>query len=343
MKRLVFGIALPLLLAAFITAPGTATNAQEKVTLRMANWVGPVHHMTGALKRWAAAVEKESGGTLIIKVDTAPLAAPPGQYDLARQGIADFAWHVFAYTPGRFDVSRGLELPFLSPSAEIGSQAMWDWYSRNIGDKEVNDVKLVTMFVHGPGILHTKKKVTSLADLAGLKIRVGGGGVAIANALGAVPVAMSATQAHESLQRGTTDGVFFPWESIKGFQLVDLVGNHLEIPGGLYTTPFALLMNKENFEKLSPEHQAVIEKWGGANGAKFFGQSWDAADAAGRAAAVANGNNIQTISEAELEKWRAELRVIQSDWVKKVAADGWDGEALLADLRATIERFSASN
>ena len=70
--------------------------------------------------------------------------------------------------------------------------------------KEFKGAKLLSGFVHGPGMLHSKKEIKSLSDIKGVKIRVGGGGVLIAKSLGAVPVAMSATKAHESLQRGTT-------------------------------------------------------------------------------------------------------------------------------------------
>ena len=343
MKRFVLGVALPLLLAAFVVAQGTAANAQDKTTLRMAVWLPAVHHLSHSLQDWADEVEKASGGTLVVKLDSAPLAKPPGQYELARKGVADMAYHVLGYTPGRFDILRATELPFISPNAEIGSQATWEWYERNVGTKEMEDVKLITLWIHGPGLVHTKKEVKTLEDLQGVKLRVGGGGVAMSEALGAVPVPMSATQAHESLQRGTTDGTMFPWESVSGFRLTDLVNYHLEIPGGLYSTPFALVMNRKAFDKLSPEHQAVLNEKGGMWGAKFIGKRWDDADAVGRKAAEANGNTIQQIGAAELERWRTKIAFMNDEWIKKANANGWDGKALLEDLRATMEKFSATN
>ena len=221
------------------------TAGAETVKLRMATWLPAVHHLPKSLQAWADQVKEASGGTLIIDIDKAPIAKPPGQHDLARKGIADMAYTVPAYTRGRFHMLRASELPFLSPNAEVGSAATWEWYVRNVGDKEFNDVKLVTLWTHGPGHLHSKKAVKTLADLKGLKLRVGGGGGAMSKALGAVPVPMSATKAHESLQRGTTDGVLFPWEAVTGFRLTELVTYHLEVPGGLYATPFALVMNKK--------------------------------------------------------------------------------------------------
>ncbi len=321
-------------------ALSASTAAAETVTLRMANWLPPVHHLYKSMEEWIAEVDKASGGTLKINLDKAPLAKPPGQYDLAKNGVADLAYHVLAYTPGRFTIARGSELPFLSPSAEVGSAALWDWYMRNVGTKEFDDIKLVTLWIHGPGLVHTKKEITTLEDLVGVKLRVGGGGVAMSKALGAVPVAMSATKAHESLQRGTTDGALFPWEAIFGFKLTKLVKYHLEIPGGLYATPFALIMNKAKYESLSAEHRAVIDNVGGAFGAAFVGKRWDEADDKGRGVARDNGNVIQTIADAELERWRDKISFMNGDWIKKANDAGYDGKALLSDLRATMNKFA---
>ncbi len=322
---------------------GQPAAAQEDVTLRMSTWLPAGHHLSQSLKAWAANIAEASNGTLKIELDAAPLAKPPGQYDVVRDGIADLGYPVLAYTPGRFTIMRGTELPFLSPSAEVGSQAAWDWYERNVGTKEFPDTTLITAWVHGPGQLHTNKEVTKLEDLKGMKLRVGGGGVAMAEALGAVPVAMSATKAYEALLRGTTDGTLFPWEAISGFKLTELVKYHLEIPGGLYATPFALVMNTDSFNELSPEHQAILREYGGLAGAKFIGKRWDDADAKGRAEALAAGNIIQTLAPEEVERWRDKISFMTDDWIAKADAEGWDGAALLADLRATIEKYAATN
>ena len=222
-------------------------------TLRIANWVPSVHHMTNTLALWADSVKEASGGKLTLEVDKTALAKPPGQYDLAVNGIRDLTWGVPAYTPGRFVALRLMEMPFLSPSAEVGSEAAWVWYERNgLIEKEFGDTHLITLWVHSPGVLHTKKRVATLEDLKGVKLRVGGGGVFLAKQLGAVPVAMPATKAHESLLRGITGGAFFPFEAIKGFRLQKLVTHHLRVPGGLYTVPFFLTMNKRKWASLGP-------------------------------------------------------------------------------------------
>ena len=155
----------------------------------------------------------------------------------------------------------------------------------------------------------------------------------IAKSLGAVPVAMSATKAHESLQRGTTDAAFFPYEAVHGFKLSKLVKFHLEIPGGLYTTPFMVAMSGKTWNGLSADAKRAIDKAGGAAGAKLIGARWDAADAVGKSDANKVGNKINVIDPAEKSKWAKAIQIINDNWIKKANSKGKDGKALIADLR----------
>ncbi len=314
----------------------------QKVTLKMAHWVPPVHHLTQTYAAWAATVRDASGGTLDVKVDKSPLSKPPGAYDLARKGIRDLAWGVAGYTPGRMPMVRGIEVPFAVPNSTIGSPTLWNWYTENGLDKaEFNDTKLITLFVHGPGLLHSQSSITKLEDLKGVKIRVGGGGVQIAKNLGAVAVAMSATKAHESLQRGTTTATLFPWEAVRGFRLIKLVKYHLQVPGGMYTTAFWLNMSKKSWNKLSGAHKTALTKAGGANGAKLIGKAWDDQDVHAKALVVkAGGHMITDLSASELKRWTKKLSVMRSDWVKKANAKGHNGQALLNDLLARLKKGS---
>ncbi len=319
----------------------TAGNAFAQKKLRMANWLPPFHHMTTSLAARAEEVKKASGGTLVIDVLKTGLGKPPSQYDLAKNGVVDLSYHVAGYTTGRFTAFRMMEMPFLAPNAEVGSAALWDWYTRNgLDKKEMNDVKLIAAFVHGPGVVHSKNAVKTLEDMNGLKIRVGGGGVEMAKALGAVPVPMSATKAHESLQKGTVTATLFPWESVKGFKLSGLDKYHLEIQGGLYTTSFALVMSPKTWKGLSAKDKAALEKAGGLNGSRFLGKPWDMADVAGRKVAADAGNIISTINPSELKRWAGKISFMEKVWISRVNKKGLDGQKLMADLKATIKKYS---
>jgi TRAP-type C4-dicarboxylate transport system substrate-binding protein len=328
-------------LAALIAAPGMA--AAEPLQLRMANWLPSGHFVPQELRAWADEVGKLSGGSIAVSIDEAPLAKPDGQYDLVRNGIVDMAWFIPGYTPGRFPMIRASELPFLTVSASAGSQALTEWYERNVGDREMKDVKLITAWTHGPGLLHSGGEVNTLEDLQGLKLRVGGGGSEIANLLGAVPVSMTVAETYEALQRGTTDGTFLPWDAMASFKLNDVTKYHLEMPRALYVGPQILVMNRGKWDALTPEQQGWLLQAGGADGAKAMGASFDAEAERARMDAISRGHEVITMEVAEFDRWAKKLSGMDAEWVAKATELGYDGEALLTDLRETFARYNTAS
>ena len=128
--------------------------------------------------------------------------------------------------------------------------------------------------------------------------------------------------------------------SIKGFRLGELVDYHLSIPGGLYTTPFVIMMNQAKYDAMPADLQAALDEAGGINGAKLLGRGWDAADAAGLQVAIDGGGVVTTLSDAELARWSEQISFMEDDWIGRANARGLDGAALLEDLKATFSKYN---
>src|SRR5207248_4398775 len=77
--------------------------------------------------------------------------------------------------------------------------------------KEHAGVKVLWLFHTAPFQVHTTRKlVKTLEDLAGMKLRSGGGQVAaVVKQLGAIPVTMAAPESYNALERGIVDGTVF--------------------------------------------------------------------------------------------------------------------------------------
>lgn len=319
---------------------GSLAQAETR-TIRIANWLPPVHHMTSTLKAWGDELVKASNGELAVEVMAAPLAKPNGQYDLAKNGVADIAWSVAAYHPKRFKLLVGAELPFTAPNAKISSEAAWVWYEKNgFVQKETADTKLLTVFAHAPHKYHSSKPLATLADFKDLKVRAGGAGVEILKTLGAVPVFINAPGTNEALTRGTIDATQFPWESIRGFRLAKVTGHHLEIPGGTYAGLFFLTMSPKTWDSLTDSQKAAVTKVSGAWGARFLGGKWDAAEQSGIDEVKKAGGTINVLSDAETEQLKGQIGFLRDNWVATAKAEGLDGEALLADLASIVDDLS---
>ena len=309
--------------------------AAAPMKLRVANWIpNPKHPISQALEEWASKVNSESKGGLQLEVDKARVGKPSGQYDLIRKGVVDVGWGVMSLTPGRFELSQVIELPFLSPNGEKGSRMITQLWKDKFSKKEFTDTKLLAIHVHGPGQLHTKTKVTTLKDLTGLKLRTVGGGVKWVKAFGATPVVMPASAAHEALARGVADGILFPGQAITAYRLGELVPNHLEVPNGLYTIAFFFTMNQGAYDKLPGDMKAVIDANSGPDTAAFLGRAWDAADVKARKSVVADKNQTITVAnEAMLKDLRDRSVEIVDSWKKLATAKGIDAEAALKALK----------
>ena len=100
-------------------ALGTA-NAQDKpVALKLSSWVPAQHALNPALQAWADDIKKQSNGTITSTLfPSEQLGKAFDHYDMARDGIADFAYVNPGYQPGRFPIFAGASLPFLFANAK---------------------------------------------------------------------------------------------------------------------------------------------------------------------------------------------------------------------------------
>jgi len=103
-----------------------------------------------------------------------------------------------------------------------------------------------------------KKEINSLADLKGLKMRIPGLGGEVMKKLGVNPVLLPAGEIFTSLERGTIDAT--EWvgpalDQMMGFdKAADYYYTGWHEPGSILEITF----NKNRWEKLSSEHQAII-------------------------------------------------------------------------------------
>ena len=243
--------AIALAAVAAFGAGAPALHAQEQTfDLKISHWVPPSHPLQKALEEWAASVEKASNGTLRSKVyPSQQLGKAFDHYDMARDGIADFAYVNPGYQPGRFPVMAGASLPFLFANAKGGTAAIDAWY-KQYAAQEMKDVKVCFAFVHDPGTFHARKKITLPTDIKGMKIRPATSTIGnMVTSLGGTNVQSSAPEARDMLERGVAEAITFPWGSLNLFGIDKVVKYHMDVP--LYVTPFVWVMNKAKYDGMS--------------------------------------------------------------------------------------------
>jgi len=335
------------LLLALLTAGLVATGspaAAQTTTLTMSSWVSPQHHLTAVvLQGWANEVEKATSGRVKFTMLPKHPSAPPGTFDAVRDGLVDLSYVTASYTPARHILPLIAELPGAGETALINSVAYsriyWKYFDK-VG--EYKGVKMLGVFTHGPGQMFTKRPVSGINDIQGLKIRTGGGiAEAVAKALGTAAFVKPAPESYELLQSGVADGTFFPLESIVSFKLDTVLEQATLFPGGMYSSAFGFFMNEDKWNKISKEDQAIIEKLSGEHLARLAGNSWDEADKKGLDALKKSGVKIVNANPAFVAEVQRRSAPIVDDWVKKASAKGVDAGKILAEFREELKKVAA--
>lgn len=330
--------------AAGIVLSASATMAFAETKLTLSSWLPPTHPVVkDMIIPWTEQVKEATNGRVTVNVLAKGLGHPKIHYDIARDGLADITYSVHGYTPGRFVMTKAVEFPFGGNSAEALSVAYWRVHQKYLSKaREHKDTQLLSVFTHGPGLIHNSKKtVDTVADMSGMKIRVGGGVVNdVASSLNAVPLLKPASKSYELLSHGVADGTLLPMESVMGFKIQDLVKHTTLVPGGLYNISFFLVMNRDRFRDLSKEDQEAIMRVSGEAFAKMAGRAWDSADRAALKALKANGNEVTMASDAFIDEIKERTADLEGKWIKEAKKRGVDGKAALAELRQITATYN---
>lgn len=332
---------LTLVAAAAALAAGAA-GAQTVLTV--SSWVPPTHTLSMAQKEWCDLLEKNTAGKMKCNILPRGVTAAPGTMDAVKNGLADVSYTVHGYTPGRFLYTQMAEFGFLGDTSEPISVAFNKVASKypQFG-QEHQGVKVISYFTHGPGIVfNTKRPVTKVEDLQGLKWRVGGGMVnEISKALGMNVTLKPAPDSYELLSGGVMDGTLFPAESTESFKIDKLIKHATTFPGGLYNTSFVFMMNQARYDKLSAEEKKAVDAISGETAARIFGRGWDRVDRRGFALMQANNVQIVKADAKFVADVKAKTAPLEQKWVKDAQAKGLpNADKVLAEFRSEIAKAS---
>jgi len=327
LRVLAITLSLPVAAAASVAQAADVTLRLHQFLPAQANV--PAH----ILDVWADQVEADSDGR--IEVQRFPSmqlgGAPPELYDQVVDGVADIIWTVAGYTPGRFPHAEVFELPFIMNDAESTSRAYWQFAEETMMDTELQDVKPLGLWVHGPGIIHSKSPVTLPEDLDGVKLRAPTRTTnMLLSALGGTPIGMPVPAVPEALSKGVISATVIPWEVTAALKVPELVEYHTEFgDASLYTTTFIFAMNKDRYDALPEDLQAIIDRNSGEQFSAFAGRTMQEYDAPSRQLAVEAGNTLIELTEEQVQVWRDASEQTVDAWVQEMDDKGLDGAALV--------------
>jgi len=322
MKIRLFSICTIACLSLAILSFGAYTAAAGPVKLTYSNFFPPTHIQSKLAEAWCQEVEKRTNGA--VKVDYFPgqtLTKARQCYDGTVEGLSDIGFSVLAYTRGRFPVMSAVDLPLGYTSGKVATEIV-NLVLNKFNPKEFDDVKVMYLHAHGPGLVHTKgQAVRKIEDMQGLKFRAHGTSALVVNALGGTPVPKPMPETYEMLQKGVVDGAVYPLEANKGWKLGEVTDYATAAFSAAYTTSFFVVMNKDKWNSLPKDVQATIE----AINAEWIvkhGEAWDVSDMVGIKYFLNQGGQILGVDAKEQERWKAAVAPIIQQYVEDAKAKG---------------------
>ena len=328
--------------AATLTLAFTPAQAQDKpVQLKLSSWVPAQHPLNPSLIAWAEDIKKASGGTITATMfPSQQLGKAFDHYDMARDGIADFAYVNPGYQPGRFPIFAGASLPFLFANGKSGSAAIDAWY-RSYAATEMKDVKFCFAFVHDPGTFHSRKKIVLPSDIKGMKVRPATDTIGqLVTSLGGTNVQASAPESRDILERGVADAITFPWGSLPLFGIDKVVKYHMDVP--LYVTPFVWVMNKDKYNSMSASQKKVIDDHCTTEWAEKVASPWADFEHGGHAQMEALGHDVYKLTPDQLAAWKKAAEPAEAQWAADVKKAGQDPKAVMDSLKKTLVKYKAA-
>ena len=324
--------------ASSIFAPAAAQD--KPVELKFAFWVPATHPLTKlANEPWAKSVETASNGSIKVSLFPAQqLGKAPDHYDMARDGIAELTWVNPGYQAGRFPIFAAGELPFLMSDQGGGSAALDSWY-RKYAAKEMSDVHFCFAHLH-IGTIHSKTPISEPSQIKGMKIRPANGSVAqLVTALGGTNVQTTAPEARDALEKGVADAITFPWKSIITFGIDKVTKFHSDMR--LYQATFVWVLNKGWYGKLSADQKKVIDDHCTNKWAERVGIDWGKDSDDGKEPLSKGGHTLVSIAPPQLEAWKKAAAPVYESWLADAKKAGYDGNAVLEELRSELKKHNA--
>ena len=283
-----------------------AVHAQATIRWRLASsFPKALDTIYGAADVFAKKVGEMSGGKFSVSVHPGGELMPAfGVVDGVQQGTVEAAHTAPYYFFGKDDTfAMGTAIPF-----GLNSRQLTAWYYDGNGLKlfrEFYDKYNIVNFPGGNTGAQMggwyRKEIKGVADIKGLKMRIGGFAGKVLTRMGGVPQNIPGGEIYQALEKGTIDATEWigPYDDEKlGFQKV---AKNYYYPGfweGGAQLDFYI--NKAAFNALSPENKAIVEM--AASHAHTTMQAiYDARNPAALKRLVAGGAKVQAFPKAIMD------------------------------------------
>jgi TRAP-type C4-dicarboxylate transport system substrate-binding protein len=323
---------------ALFTAPALA----ETTTWNF-NIFGPKRAVTAGIEAMADFYKKASNGQVDIKIAYGAALGPEKQTPEAiKNGGYEGGQMCAGYYPNKFPLLSVMELPFLAPRSLADNAKVNDAVLEHpLIVKEMAERWDIKYF--GPTFLPAyefmgNKRIASVADMKGVKMRISGLNAQALQAFGAVPTMVTAPEGYQALERGTIDSFGFPYAYTFGAYKLYEVSKY--VTEGMAMSGFMCFqgVSLKAWNKLPDDLKGKLQQAQDAAKTALF-KAYEDADKKW-IPIFKEKLEVTPFPAAERAKLVARSAEIWEKWVKDQEAAGRPGREMLDFVKAQVAKYS---
>jgi TRAP-type transport system periplasmic protein len=331
-------VAQALAFAATATLMLGNAGAQDVKRAKLGHSFTDAHPRAVAMKQFAAAVEKATGGQVAIDVfGSSTLGSEEKMLIAVQSGTQDLYMGSLAPISARKKEMQIFDVPFVFGSDAEAAYVLDGPVGRRMLDGlgDANMQGLVWAGGAFRNMSNSKRPLNSMADMKGLKVRVMQSPMALAsfNAMGMNAVPMAFTEVYPALEIKALDGYEHPVVDMHANKMFE-VQKFLTITNHVYT-PVALLASTKWWSSLTRAQQQAVQKV--AEETRAFQRAQEQKQAGEVVGELkAKGMSVTEMPPAELDKIRAAVQPVVD---KNAEAIGQD---FVQSFYDEVKRFRAA-
>ncbi|WP_048439456.1 TRAP transporter substrate-binding protein [Caenimonas sp. SL110] len=330
MKRLTLKSLVAALAVGVFAATGVA-HAQVK-TIKFANQNAKGHPIVMGMEKFGELVEAKSGGKMKVTVFPGGALGSDQANVSAIQGgtleMASMNSGIFASIVKDFAI---YDFPFLFGNAKEADAVVDGPFGKSLHAR-LEEKGLVGLAYYELGfrqITNSRRPITKVEDIAGLKLRVIPNPINVdwVSALGANPTPMPFPELYAALEQKAVDGQENPYATINGAKFYE-VQKHLAITNHQYN-PQSVVISKKFWDTLSADEKKIVQD--AANESAKYQREQSRSAAAGILDNLKkNGMQVTELPAAEVAKLREKMKPV----IAKHSASVGDAtvKAVMAEL-----------
>ena len=342
MIRKIAALGLGAVGAAALAGPVSAAE-----TILYNSFVPPKHIInTGIVHPWHDEIGRVTEGRVKVKRPAKNMAAPPRQFDLVTQGIADGAYIFNAFLQKRVPLVQLSLLPLIYTSAEAHAVALWRTYKKFFEAKNQYKGVVLLGFFAGTGghMASLKDPILSVEGLRRMKMwSLPAFPAKALKVLGVTVVPGPAVRIYPIVSRGTVDGFSgLPIGEAHRFKVSQFARSYTKIPGSVFAPTFSAFVSPQKWQKIAKRDRELIMSVSGEALARLS-SSWDRGDVGADEQFEKMGGEIHVASGSFLAALRKAWTPFHDEWVAEADELGVDGKAALAYFLSEAKTVAAEN